>query len=92
MATTTTRSNRVKRTFNLRPATAAVLKSLIDEHHVAPTQDALIERAIRDIERGIRDEICAQQYAKAALDPEYWREWREWELGTMADEYMDGAE
>jgi len=83
---TTTKTSRLKRTFNLRRGTAVTIKRLVEVDHVAPSQDALIERAIQGLARRIRDDLYARQCAEAGVDPEYVREWGEWEQGTVADE------
>jgi hypothetical protein len=56
------------------------------EARVAPTQDALIERAIRDLERQLRDERDAQSWADAAQDPVFQAELREIEEGWAIDD------
>lgn len=76
----------MKRTYNLRPSTVQLVQRLVERDHVAPTQDALVERAIQSLARRIRDDVCAQQYAQASTDPAFKREWEEWERGTMTDE------
>ena len=83
---------RVKRTYNLRPATVETVRRLV-EAEVAPTQDALVERAVRDLDRELRDQEHTRLWAEAARDPEFraemdhlWAEFaaddrRAWELG-----------
>ncbi|HYW23176.1 MAG TPA: hypothetical protein VE953_03375 [Terriglobales bacterium] len=83
---------RVKRTYNLRPATVETVRRLV-EAEVAPTQDALVERAVRDLDRELRDQEHARLWAEAARDPEFraemehlWSDFaaedhRAWELG-----------
>jgi hypothetical protein len=84
---------RVKRTYNLSPATVVLVRRLADEAHVAPTQDAVVESAIQALARRVRDQEHTRQFAACAEDPEFVREmeeiWNEfeaddrgaWELG-----------
>src|SRR5438477_12576230 len=69
-------ARRVKRTYNLRPATVDTVRRLV-EARVAPTQDALVERAVRDLAREIRDELHSQIWTQAGQDPEFQAEMRE---------------
>jgi hypothetical protein len=61
---------RVKRTYNLRPATVETVRRLV-EAEVAPTQDALVERAVRDLDRELRDQEHTRLWAEAGRDPEF---------------------
>jgi hypothetical protein len=80
-------AQRVKRTYNLRPATVETVRELV-EAHVAPTQDALVERAVRDLARAFRDELHTRAWAEAGRDPAFQAEMREiWE-GLAADDRL----
>jgi hypothetical protein len=47
------------------------VRRLVEENHVAPSQDALVERAIRLYERHLRDVEDQARWAVAASDPEF---------------------
>jgi hypothetical protein len=78
-------ARRVKRTYNLRPATVATVRELV-EARVAPTQDALVERAVRDLAREFRDELHSRLWAQAAQDPEFQAEMQEIWDGLAAED------
>jgi len=71
------RRMKVKRTYNLSPAAIAMVKRLVEEQHVAPSQDALVEQAIAELDRLIRDAHDAQLWSQAAHDPEFQAEIRQ---------------
>ncbi|MDE3077435.1 MAG: hypothetical protein KGJ86_18610 [Chloroflexota bacterium] len=58
----------MKRTYNLSPAAVATAKRLVEEAHVAPSQDSLVERAILELARRYRDAAEAEQWARASAD------------------------
>jgi hypothetical protein len=58
---------KVKRTYNLQPDVVAAVR-LLAERRIAPTQDAVIERAVRDLARRTRDDEHAELWAAAASD------------------------
>lgn len=62
---------RVRRTYNLSPEVVAAVKRMVDEGKVAPSQDALVERALRRYARVVRDRAHAQRWAEAASDPAF---------------------
>jgi len=76
---------RVKRTYNLRPETVETVRRLV-EADVAPTQDALVERAVRDLARAVRDVAHTALWARAGQDPELQAELREIWDGLAADD------
>jgi hypothetical protein len=49
-------ASRVKRTYNLAPATIRRVKEMAEEYGVAPSQDAVIELAVDELGRRLRDE------------------------------------
>ena len=59
---------KVKRTYNLSPAAIATVKRLVEVEHVAPSQDALVEHAIAELDRLVRD---ARLWSQAAHDPAF---------------------
>jgi hypothetical protein len=78
-------ARRVKRTYNLRPATVDTVRRLV-EAQVAPTQDALVDRAVRDLARQFRDELHTRLWAQAGQDPEFQAEMQEIWDGLAADD------
>jgi hypothetical protein len=62
---------KTKRTYNLTPEAIKTVKRLVEEKHAAPTQDALVERAIRLFERHLRDVEEARRWTEAAADPQF---------------------
>ena len=65
---------KVKRTYNLSPAAIATVKRLVEVAQVAPSQDALVEHAIAELDRLVRD---AQLWSQAAHDPAFQAEIRQ---------------
>jgi hypothetical protein len=57
-----------KRTYNLAPATVRAVRELADEYHAAPTQDAVIELAVDELQRRLRDTAEASAWEAAAGD------------------------
>ena len=64
-------SDRTKRTYNLAPSTVKVVRELVEEYGVASSQDAVIELAVEELERRVRDERESDAWAAAAADPEF---------------------
>ncbi len=62
------------------------------EAQVAPTQDALVERAVRDLARGFRDELHTRIWAQAGQDPEFRAEMQEIWAGLEADDRLAWGE
>jgi len=63
-----------KRTYNLAPATVRAVRELADEYQAAPTQDAVVELAVAELARRLRDEQEALAWEAAGADPELARE------------------
>lgn len=59
---------RTKRTYNLSSQVIATVRRLA-EHKVAPTQDAVVELAINNLARQIREADESEAWARAARDP-----------------------
>jgi len=57
-----------KRTYNLAPRTVRVVRELADEYHAAPTQDAVIELAVDELQRRLREALEADAWEAAAGD------------------------
>jgi hypothetical protein len=64
-------ASRVKRTYNLAPATVRRVREMSERYRVAPTQDAVIELAVDELERRLRDADETTAWASAASDPDF---------------------
>jgi hypothetical protein len=62
---------RMKRTYNLSPAAVATVKRPVEVDHIAATQDALVEHAIAELDRLVRDAREAEVWSGAATDAEF---------------------
>ena len=62
---------KTKRTYNLSPAVVATVKRLVEEQHVAPSQDALVEQAVIELARRLLDADDARRWQQASTDPEF---------------------
>jgi hypothetical protein len=62
---------KTKRTYNLSRRTIETVQTLVAERKVAPTQDALVELAVDELARHVRDADEADAWAGAAADPEF---------------------
>lgn len=60
---------RVKRTYNLSAATVRRVREMSERYRVAPSQDAVIELAVDELERRLREADEAEAWASAASDP-----------------------
>lgn len=65
---------KVRRTYNLPPDIVTSVKVLVEERHMAPTQDALVEAAIRHYRRLLEDREESRRWSEAAVDPEFQEE------------------
>ncbi|HEV8698998.1 MAG TPA: hypothetical protein VGQ89_14980 [Candidatus Limnocylindrales bacterium] len=61
---------KTKRTYNLSRRTIDTVQALA-ERKVAPTQDALVELAVDELARHVREADEADAWAAAAADPEF---------------------
>jgi hypothetical protein len=62
---------RVKRTYKLSVEAVETVKQLADLKAVASTQDGVVEVAIRELALQVRDADHAEQWSRAAADPEF---------------------
>jgi hypothetical protein len=62
---------KTKRTYNLSTEAIATVKRLVQEQHAAPSQDALVESAIRLFDRHIRDLEDQRRWEEAAADAQF---------------------
>jgi hypothetical protein len=63
-------ATRVKRTYNLSADTVKKIRDLVEQRQVAPSQDALVEMALRDFFRALQDSLEARLWSAAASDPD----------------------
>jgi predicted kinase len=61
-------SPRTKRTYNLSSATVRRVREMAERYGVAPTQDAVVELAVDELERRLREEREATIWEAAASD------------------------
>ena len=64
-------ATKVKRTYNLAPATVRRVRELTEDYAVAPSQDAVIELAVDELDRRLRDGRESEAWAAAAADPDF---------------------
>jgi hypothetical protein len=70
-------ATRTKRTYNLSPATVRRVRELAETYGVAPSQDAVIELAVDELDRRLREEREAALWEQAATDAEFKQEAQE---------------
>ena len=66
MATT-----RTKRTYNLSTVTVRRVREMAERYGVAPTQDAVVELAVDELERRLREDREASAWEEAATDASF---------------------
>jgi hypothetical protein len=64
-------TSKVKRTYNLAPATVRRVRELTEDYAVAASQDAVIELAVDELDRRLRDARESDAWAAAAADPDF---------------------
>jgi hypothetical protein len=64
-------ADRVKRTYNLAPSTVLRVREMAEKYRVATSQDAVVELAVDELERRLRDEREAAEWEVAASDPAF---------------------
>jgi hypothetical protein len=60
-----------KRTYNLTAATVRAVRELADDYHAAPTQDAVVELAVSELARRLREADEARTWEAAGKDPAF---------------------
>lgn len=79
---------KAKRTYNLSRDVIELVRRLVETDHVAPTQDALVERAILHYDRHLLDIAEERAWSAAASDEDFRTEqariWREFESDDNA--------
>jgi len=71
----------VKRTYNLSPETVRRVREMAEHYRLAASQDGVVELAIDELERRLRDQRDAEAWAAAAIDPAFSAEAGELEAG-----------
>ena len=64
-------AKRVKRTYNLAPRTVHRVREMAERYGVAASQDAVIELAVDELERRLREQQEADAWEQAAADLEF---------------------
>jgi predicted kinase len=64
-------SSKVKRTYNLDPGTVRRVRELSEQYGVAPSQDAVVELAIDELERRLLEQRESDAWAAATADRAY---------------------
>jgi hypothetical protein len=64
-------ATRTKRTYNLSADTVRRVREMAERYGVAPSQDAVIELAVDELERRLRDAEEAATWEGAAGDPAF---------------------
>ena len=62
---------RMKRTYNLAPMTVHRVREMAERYGVASSQDAVIELAVDELERRIREQREADAWDQAAADAQF---------------------
>jgi len=70
---------RTKRTYNLAPETVRRVREMAERYGVAHSQDAVIELAVDELERRLREDREATAWEAAAADPAFGAEVGEFE-------------
>jgi len=65
---------KAKRTYNLSERTIRTVRELSERYSLDRSQDAVVELAVEDLERRLREAEEAQVWAAAAEDPDFRRE------------------
>ena len=64
-------ATRVKRTYNLDPRTVHAVRELADRYEVAPSQDAVVELAVEELQRRLVEREESAVWERAATDPAF---------------------
>jgi hypothetical protein len=64
-------STKTKRTYNLSQDAVATVKRLVEERHLASSQDALVEQAIAELARRVRENDEARVWQAAGADAQF---------------------
>ncbi len=73
---------RVKRTYNLDPRTVRRVREMAERYGVAPSQDAVVELAVDELDRLLREAREADAWEAVRSDPDFLSE-----SSTVEDAY-----
>lgn len=76
---------KIKRTYNLSANSIATVKRLAEEEHIASSQDAVVEQAIAELDRLVRESADARLWSQAVQDQEFQAEVRQITTELPAD-------
>ncbi len=76
---------KIKRTYNLSADSIATVKRLAEEEHIASSQDAVVEQAIAELDRLVRESADARLWSQAVQDQEFQAEVRQITTELPAD-------
>ncbi len=62
---------RVKRTYNLDPRTVRTVREMAERYGVASSQDGVVELAVDELARRLRDQAEGDAWDEAARDPAF---------------------
>jgi hypothetical protein len=62
---------RVKRTYNLDPRTVQTVRELASTYGLAGSQDAVVELAVDELRRQVRDREESAAWERASTDPSF---------------------
>lgn len=65
---------KAKRTYNLSEPTIRTVRELSERYSLGRSQDAVVELAVGELERRLRDAHEAREWAAASLDADFQRE------------------
>lgn len=61
----------MKQSYNISREAVETVKRLVDEQHLALSQDALVEQAINELARRVQDAVDARLWGEATADDEF---------------------
>lgn len=64
-------ATRIKRTYNLSESTVRRVREMAERYRLAPSQDAVVELAVDELQRRLVEETEAAAWGAAAADPEF---------------------
>lgn len=79
-------STKTKRTYNISREAVATVKHLVEERGLAPSQDALVEQAIAELARRVRDTDDARLWQQARDDDDFRVEARQIDAEFLIDD------
>lgn len=65
---------KAKRTYNLSEPTIRTVRELSERYSLGRSQDAVVELAVEELDRRLRDKQEAREWAAASRDPDFQRE------------------